>query len=54
MLHDNYNVVVVVFFLQESLKENSQSDVYSGRKLGQLKVLKHSHCISLKESMYFH
>ena len=49
-------LLLLLFFLQESLKENSQSDVYSGRKLGQLimKVLKHSHCISLKESMYFH
>lgn len=47
-------LLLLFFFLQESLKENSQSDVYSGRKLGQLKVLKHSHCISLKESMYFH
>ena len=45
---------VCLFVLQETLKENSQSDVYSGRKLGQLKVLKHSHCISLKESLYFH
>ena len=50
-----YNVLFVcLFVLQEFLKENSQSDVYSGRKLGQLKVLKHSNCISLKESMYSH
>ena len=47
-------LLLLLVFLQESLKENSQSDVYSGRKLGQLKVLKHSHSISLKESMYFH
>lgn len=53
VLHD-IMLLLLLFFLQESLKENSQSDVYSGRKLGQLKVLKHSHCISLKESMYFH
>ena len=46
---------VCLFVLQETLKENSQSDAYSGRnKLGQLKVIKHSHCISLKESLYFH
>lgn len=46
-------LLLLLFFLQESLKENSQSDVYSGRKLGQLKVLKHSHLILLKKICTF-
>ena len=49
---------MLFFFLQESLKENSQADVYSGRKLGQLKVVKHSNCLSVKKkyvlTLYVH